>query len=127
MADTSGILDETYSRWESRGESPFFPQVVQNLPGSRVEFVDGSTALMFGSCDYLGLSQRQELARSSCDAIAKFGTNTYGAQLLIGRTNIHAALEERLAAFGGKKPRCCSRPEWRRTSEYFPHWRLRKM
>ena len=89
-------IDATYGRWEDDGSSPFFP-VVERNDAFRVDTSLGRDLMMFGSCDYLGLSQRPELAEASIQAIRDFGTNTYGAQLLIGHTRIHHELEDRLS------------------------------
>ncbi|WP_228502744.1 aminotransferase class I/II-fold pyridoxal phosphate-dependent enzyme [Pseudoclavibacter sp. VKM Ac-2867] len=90
---------EMYAEWEDRGISPFFPVVEANR-GNSVDISNIGTMLMFGSCDYLGLSQHDRLKRASIDAIAAFGTNTYGAQLLCGKTSLHNELQEHLQSLG---------------------------
>lgn len=89
-------LISSFEEWESNGISPFFPVIEEN-DGNRV-ITDGSgPALMFGSCDYLGLSQDRDVAEASVDAIRRFGTHTYGAQALCGHTVLHEAIEKHLA------------------------------
>ncbi|MDF9809181.1 8-amino-7-oxononanoate synthase [Aurantimicrobium minutum] len=95
------LFESTYGAWERLGESPFFP-IVHSNNGFQVNTSLGQNLKMFGSCDYLGLSQREELAEAAIRAIRDFGTNTYGAQLLIGHTTIHHELEERLSGLHQK-------------------------
>lgn len=92
-------VEDAYAQWENNGTSPFLP-IVEANNGNYVTTDKHENLLMFGSCDYLGLSQEPELAETAIQAIRDFGTNTYGAQLLIGHTRIHHELEAHLAALG---------------------------
>ncbi|HEX8868360.1 MAG TPA: pyridoxal phosphate-dependent aminotransferase family protein [Lentzea sp.] len=93
----SNALQELYARWEDEGISPFFP-VIESNDGPAVTTDQHENLLMFGSCDYLGLSQSQVLKDGAIDAIGRYGTNTYGAQLLCGHTRIHHDIEAKLGA-----------------------------
>jgi 8-amino-7-oxononanoate synthase len=88
-------LGEIYGTWERDGISPFFP-VIEANNGTSVTTDKHENLLMFGSCDYLGLSQDSVLKAAAVDAIGRFGTNTYGAQLLCGHTRIHHDVESHL-------------------------------
>jgi 8-amino-7-oxononanoate synthase len=88
-------LDETYLRWEREGRSPYFP-VIESNQGNMVSTSDRDNLLMFGSCDYLGLSQDPALKAGAIDAIQRFGTNTYAAQLTCGHTRLHHDIELKL-------------------------------
>lgn len=90
---------DMYADWEERGVSPFFP-VVEANHGNSVQISDIGSMLLFGSCDYLGLSQHDRLKRAASEAIDAFGTNTYGAQLLCGKTALHNELQEHLQQLG---------------------------
>ena len=96
----SPIADDL-AAWEAEGVSPFFP-TVESAVGNRVRLNSRDGVLMFGSCDYLGLSQDPAVAEASIRAIQQFGTNTYGAQALCGRTILHRGIEERLARLHAK-------------------------
>ncbi|MET9695251.1 pyridoxal phosphate-dependent aminotransferase family protein [Streptomyces sp. NPDC006514] len=93
----ASALDELYSEWERGGTSPFFP-VIEANHGSFVTTDRHEQLLMFGSCDYLGLSQDPSLKEAAIKAIEEFGTNTYGAQLLCGHTRIHHEVESKLSS-----------------------------
>ncbi|GAA3688815.1 glycine C-acetyltransferase [Lentzea roselyniae] len=91
-----------YEEWEDEGVSPFFP-VIETNRGHHVTTAAHGDLLMFGSCDYLGLSQEPALKQAAIDAIHEFGTNTYGAQLLCGRTRLHDGIEAKLKTLSGKE------------------------
>lgn len=81
--------------------SPFFP-LIQATSGHHVR-MDGTDVVTFGSCDYLGLSQDARVKERAVAAIGAFGTNTYGAQVLCGRTVLHDAVERHLARIHRKE------------------------
>ncbi|ROP31356.1 aminotransferase class I/II-fold pyridoxal phosphate-dependent enzyme [Couchioplanes caeruleus] len=94
-------LHDTYIRWEDEERSPYFP-IIEDHHGNSVSTNSHDNLLMFGSCDYLGLSQDPALKRASIDAIEKFGTNTYAAQLTCGHTRLHHDIEEKLRKMSSK-------------------------
>jgi len=99
-ASTSALQD-TYLRWEREQRSPYFP-VIEDNHGNAVRTDRHEDLLMFGSCDYLGLSQEPALKAAAIDAIERFGTNTYAAQLTCGHTRIHHDVEARLREQTGR-------------------------
>lgn len=67
-----------------------------------VKMADGSSAMMFGSNSYLGLSDDPRLKEAAIKAIEKYGTSCSGSRFLNGTLDIHEELEEKLARFVGK-------------------------
>ncbi len=57
--------------------------------------------IMMGGNDYLGLGSDPRLAEAAIEAIRKYGTGTHGSSILTGQTDLHLALEERLAHMVG--------------------------
>jgi 8-amino-7-oxononanoate synthase len=57
--------------------------------------------LDLASNDYLGLSRDPRLAEGAVEAVRRWGTGSTGSRLVTGTTELHAALEDRLAAFAG--------------------------
>jgi 8-amino-7-oxononanoate synthase len=57
--------------------------------------------LDLASNDYLGLSRDPRLAEGAIEAIRTWGAGSTGSRLVTGTTELHAALEDRLAAFTG--------------------------
>jgi len=98
-ASISAVHD-SYLRWEEEGNSPFFP-VVESNQENTVTIEPYGDLIMFGSCDYLGLSQHPALKRGAIDAIERFGTNTYASQLICGYTRIHHDIEAKLSELSG--------------------------
>jgi 8-amino-7-oxononanoate synthase len=59
--------------------------------------------LMFGSNDYLDLTNDQRVKEAATAAIRQYGTGCSGSRLLNGTLDIHVRLEEELAQFVGKE------------------------
>jgi 8-amino-7-oxononanoate synthase len=57
--------------------------------------------LDLASNDYLGLSRDPRLIEGAIEAVRTWGTGSTGSRLVTGSTELHAALERRLAAFTG--------------------------
>ena len=83
------------------GFYPFFRPVSRSC-GSEVE-VAGRRLVMAGSNDYLGLTHDPRVAAAAEAAARTWGTGPGGSRFLSGNTTLHLQLEERLAAFLGKK------------------------
>jgi 8-amino-7-oxononanoate synthase len=92
----------TAEQLQAADSYPYFP-VIKEPIGNRVLLDNGTSLLVFGSCDYLGLSQDTRVKEAAAAAVAHFGTNTYGAQIFNGYTSLHRDLEHRLAAVLGKE------------------------
>ncbi|MBI4496786.1 MAG: pyridoxal phosphate-dependent aminotransferase family protein [Chloroflexi bacterium] len=65
--------------------------------------IGGRTVLMFGSINYLGLTEDARLKGAAIDAIQKYGTGCTGSRLLNGTLDLHEELEHRIARFMGKE------------------------
>jgi 8-amino-7-oxononanoate synthase len=76
-------------------------QVVEKvLPGGRVQ-VHGRVLLNLSSNDYLGLALDPRLIAAAQDAAARWGAGAGASRLVSGHLALHAAVEEKLAAFKG--------------------------
>lgn len=60
--------------------------------------VDGKQLVDFGSNDYLGLTCDSRLAQAATDAINEYGWGSGASPLITGRTELHAELEQQIAA-----------------------------
>ena len=65
--------------------------------------VSGQELINFGSNDYLGLSHDPRVVDAAANAVREWGTGPGGSRFLSGNMTLHEQLEERLAAFVGKK------------------------
>jgi 8-amino-7-oxononanoate synthase len=75
---------------------------VQSQAGPEVT-VDGRRMLMFGSNNYLGLTQHPHVQQAAKRAIERYGTSCTGSRFLNGTLDLHLELERRLAAFTRKE------------------------
>lgn len=97
---SSDFLDSVRSI-KRLGFYPYFRPVSRSF-GSEVE-IENRRLIMLASHDYLGLSCDPRVMEAVCDAVRRWGTGPGGSRFLCGNTTLHEALEERLAAFVGKK------------------------
>jgi len=84
-----------------QGIYPYFRPIQQSW-GTEVE-VGGRRLLMIGSNDYLGLTHDPRVLEAASQALRRWGSGTGGSRFLCGNLTLHEMLEERLAAFVGKK------------------------
>lgn len=61
--------------------------------------VDGRRYLAFCSNDYLGLAQHPALAEAACRGAQRYGVGAGASALISGHSEVHEALEARLARF----------------------------
>ena len=73
-------------------------QVVQAADGPMLS-VDGRNYLAFCSNDYLGLAQHPALAEAACRGAERYGVGAGASALISGHSEVHEALEARLARF----------------------------
>lgn len=90
------------------GYYPYFRTIEKSF-GTEVQ-VAGQRMIMVGSNDYLGLSHHPKVQEAAAEAARKWGSGTGGSRFLCGNLALHEELEERLAAFVGKKKPWCTPP-----------------
>lgn len=73
----------------------FFPKIRSAC--GRIIKTDTSELINFASCDYLGLSNNDEMKNAAIEAIRKYGTNISGSISLSGYTEYHEAFEAKLS------------------------------
>ena len=78
-------------------------RTVRPLDGGGPEFTmaDGTEVVSFASNDYLGLSQHPAVRAAAAEAIARFGTGSGSARLIVGDRPVHDELEADLAEWKG--------------------------
>ena len=82
------------------GVYPYFIPITSQAGPEVV--IDGRSLLMFGSNNYLGLTQDPRVTEAGIQAIQKYGTSCTGSRLLNGTLDLHEELEDRIAHFMGK-------------------------
>lgn len=83
------------------GLNPYFA-VFERSEGTEA-VVEGKHVLMFGSNNYLGLTQEPSVQAAVQDAVSRYGTSYTGSRLLNGTSKLHLELEQELADFLGKE------------------------
>lgn len=86
---------------KASGFYPYF-RVLSDSEGP-VATVDGHSAVMLGSNNYLGLTHHPEVLRAAHQAIDRFGAGCTGSRFLNGNLRLHEDLERELAQFTGKE------------------------
>jgi glycine C-acetyltransferase len=86
---------------KEQGLYPYFRPISQSW-GTEVE-VEGRRLVMIGSNDYLGFTHDPQIKEVTAQALQKWGSGPGGSRFLCGNLTLHEALEERLAAFVGKR------------------------
>ncbi len=66
---------------------------------NRTVMSNGKEMIMLGSYSYLGLIDHPDITKASKEAIDKYGTGAGGVRLLTGTTDLHIALEKKIASF----------------------------
>jgi 8-amino-7-oxononanoate synthase len=84
-----------------QGFYPYFRPINRSW-GTEVE-VAGRRLVMIGSNDYLGFTHDPRVMEATAKAVKRWGSGPGGSRFLCGNLTLHEALEERLAAFVGKK------------------------
>jgi 8-amino-7-oxononanoate synthase len=86
---------------KEQGVYPYFRPIDRSW-GTEVE-VSGRRLIMIGSNDYLGFTHEPRVIEATAKAARRWGSGPGGSRFLCGNLTLHEALEERLAAFVGKK------------------------
>jgi len=84
-----------------QGFYPYFRPIDRSW-GTEVE-VSGRRLVMIASNDYLGFTHDPRVMEATAKAVARWGSGPGGSRFLCGNLTLHEDLEERLAAFVGKK------------------------
>ncbi|AHI24870.1 serine palmitoyltransferase [Komagataeibacter swingsii] len=80
------------------GRNPF-NVVIEKPISSTVGLIEGRETLLFGTNNYLGLSQSPAAIEAAVKAARAYGVGTTGSRIANGTQGLHRQLEERLCAF----------------------------
>lgn len=84
------------------GRNPF--EVVIERPLSSTEgVIEGRETLLFGTNNYLGLSQSAHAIEAACETVRSRGVGTTGSRIANGTQSLHRQLEQRIAGFFDQK------------------------
>lgn len=80
----------------------WFREIEKELESGWV-MVNGRRMFMLGGYSYLGLNRDPRINQAAVDAVSRFGTGMSGSRFLAGTTELHSALEKKIAALHGKE------------------------
>ncbi|WP_075632070.1 serine palmitoyltransferase [Novacetimonas hansenii] len=92
-------LSRSLSAVTAGGERNPFDVVIERPISSTVGLIEGRETLLFGTNNYLGLSQSPAAIEAAVEAARKYGVGTTGSRIANGTQGLHRQLEARLAAF----------------------------
>jgi 8-amino-7-oxononanoate synthase len=95
-------LAEARETLQHVGRDPFRLVIEQALSATE-GVVDGQPVLLFGTNNYLGLSQDPACLAASAEAVREYGSGTTGSRIANGTYGLHGQLEAELADFYGRR------------------------
>ena len=72
-------------------------------PQGPTVLLDGKPVLLLCSNNYLGLADHPRVREAAADAAMRWGVGAGASRLISGTMTVHRRLEERLAAFAGRR------------------------
>lgn len=84
----------------------FYLQPTVGPVNHRVKMADGRDMVMLASYSYLGLIGHPRIDAAARSAVEQYGTGAGGVRLLTGTSDLHVALEERIAGFCKRDDAC---------------------
>ena len=84
----------------------FYLQPTTGPVNHRVQMADGREMVMLASYSYLGLIGHPRIDAAAIAAVEKYGTGAGGVRLLTGTSDLHGALEARIASFTKREDAC---------------------
>ena len=84
------------------GRDPF-AVLIEPTESATEGWIEGRRVLLFGTNNYLGLSQHPVARKAAADAALHEGSGTTGSRIANGTSGSHQKLEEEVAAFYGRR------------------------
>ena len=86
----------------SGGRNPF-AVTIEKMLSSTTGIIEGKETLLFGTNNYLGLSQSKDAIKDAQNAVLTYGIGTTGSRIANGTFSLHRQLERHIADFFGKR------------------------
>ncbi|MBR2124878.1 MAG: aminotransferase class I/II-fold pyridoxal phosphate-dependent enzyme [Acetobacter sp.] len=84
------------------GRNPF-AVTIEKILSSTVGIIEGRQTLLFGTNNYLGLSQSPCAIQAAQNAVSTYGIGTTGSRIANGTFSLHQQLEHHIANFFGRR------------------------
>lgn len=98
-ASDERVAQLRYARQEAPGLLPYFRRL--EGPAGPVVTMEGTSRIMLGSNNYLGLTSDPRVVATARAALDTYGTGVTGSRLLNGTLDLHLELEDELARWFG--------------------------
>lgn len=101
-------IDPEFTRWRAltAGAAGHYQQVIDGPPEPRGRLVTGPErrpVINLSAYNYLGLARHPTVVEAAARALERYGVGACGSPMISGRTDLHDALERRLARFLGRE------------------------
>jgi 8-amino-7-oxononanoate synthase len=101
LLDKLRVINRRLAEYEAGASAPGLT-VIDRVIGPCEVVIDGRPTLMFGSNNYLGLTQHPDVVRAAQQALAELGAGTTGSRTANGTFAVHERLEREFADWFGK-------------------------
>lgn len=92
-------LQNSFSQLTANGMRNPFGVLIERPLSATVGLIEGRETLLFGTNNYLGLSQAPESIEAAIEAAKRFGVGTTGSRIANGTFSLHKKLEIELARY----------------------------
>lgn len=97
LFDKYKTLEESYDSLMEKSPRNPFGVVIERPLSASIGIIEGRETLLFGTNNYLGLSQSSKAQDAAIEAVRIMGVGTTGSRIANGTFSLHALLEQRLA------------------------------
>lgn len=96
-------LDTAFEQLSAVCKHNPFGTTIEKLVSATVGIINGQETLLFGTNNYLGLSQSDAARHAASEAALKYGVGTTGSRIANGTYSLHQELEHDLANFFNRR------------------------
>lgn len=96
-------LETAFSQLISFAPHNPFGVTIEKTLTATVGTINGKETLLFGTNNYLGLSQSEEARKAAAETAMQYGVGTTGSRIANGSYSLHQSLEQELAQFFNRR------------------------
>ncbi|MDI2112986.1 serine palmitoyltransferase [Commensalibacter nepenthis] len=96
-------LDNAFEQLMSISKHNPFGTTIEKMISATVGVINGQETLLFGTNNYLGLSQSDAARHAAAEAAMQYGVGTTGSRIANGTYSLHQELEQDLAKFFNRR------------------------
>ncbi|MDI2091002.1 serine palmitoyltransferase [Commensalibacter oyaizuii] len=96
-------LDSAYDKLLSVSKHDPFGTTIEKTLSATTGIIQGKETLLFGTNNYLGLSQSENARKAAAETALQYGVGTTGSRIANGTYSLHQSLERDLADFFNRR------------------------